>query len=154
VLIVDLLRSDLPRSASYGTVEVAVKLGLYTFERVHAMISSVSCRLENNLNDTRVMRTSFPSRSITGGPKLSARQSCDTSETSRRGVYSGAIVYFSPDGDFEFNVVIRTILFNKTQKYLSFHTGSAITVDAIAAYEFAECYTKASAILKALEQKL
>ena len=154
VMIVDLVRNDLTRSAIPGTVEVTEKLGIYTFEHVHQMISTVSCQMDESLTETEVIRNTFPSGSMTGAPKISAMKLCDKYETSRRGVYSGAIGYFSADGDFDFNVVIRTILFNKTQQYLSFHTGSAITVDANAAHEFAECYTKASAILKALEQKL
>ena len=154
VMIVDLVRNDLTRSAIPGTVEVTEKLGIYTFEHVHQMISTVSCQMDESLNETEVIRNTFPAGSMTGAPKISAMKLCDKYETSRRGVYSGAIGYFSADGDFDFNVVIRTILFNKTQQYLSFHTGSAITVDANAAHEFAECYTKASAILKALEQKL
>lgn len=154
VMIVDLVRNDLTRSAIPGTVEVTEKLGIYTFEHVHQMISTVSCQMDESLTETEVIRNTFPAGSMTGAPKISAMKLCDKYETSRRGVYSGAIGYFSADGDFDFNVVIRTILFNKTQQYLSFHTGSAITVDANAADEFAECYTKASAILKALEQKL
>lgn len=154
VMIVDLVRNDLTRSAIPGTVEVTEKLGIYTFEHVHQMISTVSCQMDQSLTETEVIRNTFPAGSMTGAPKISAMKLCDKYETSRRGVYSGAIGYFSADGDFDFNVVIRTILFNKTQQYLSFHTGSAITVDANAAHEFAECYTKASAILKALEQKL
>lgn len=154
VMIVDLVRNDLTRSAIPGTVEVTEKLGIYTFEHVHQMISTVSCEMDESLTETEVIRNTFPAGSMTGAPKISAMKLCDKYETSRRGVYSGAIGYFSADGDFDFNVVIRTILFNKTQQYLSFHTGSAITVDANAAHEFAECYTKASAILKALEQKL
>lgn len=154
VMIVDLVRNDLTRSAIPGTVEVTEKLGIYTFEHVHQMISTVSCQMDECLTETEVIRNTFPAGSMTGAPKISAMKLCDKYETSRRGVYSGAIGYFSADADFDFNVVIRTILFNKTQQYLSFHTGSAITVDANAAHEFAECYTKASAILKALEQKL
>jgi len=154
VMIVDLVRNDLTRSAVPGTVEVTEKLGIYTFEHVHQMISTVSCQMDPELNESEVIRNTFPAGSMTGAPKISAMKLCDRYENSRRGVYSGAIGYFSPDGDFDFNVVIRTILYNQNQQYLSFHTGSAITIDANAEYEFAECYTKASAILKALGQKL
>ena len=154
VMIVDLVRNDLTRSAIPGTVEVTEKLGIYSFEHVHQMISTVSCKMDMSLTNTEVIRNTFPAGSMTGAPKISAMKLCDRYENSRRGIYSGAIGYFSADGDFDFNVVIRTILYNSTNKYLSFHTGSAITVDAHSAYEFAECYTKASAILKALEQKL
>lgn len=154
VMIVDLVRNDLTRSAVPGTVEVTEKLGIYTFEHVHQMISTVSCQVDPSLTSMEVIRNTFPAGSMTGAPKISAMKLCDQYENSRRGVYSGAIGYFASDDDFDFNVVIRTILFNKNQKYLSFHTGSAITIDANAENEFAECYTKASAILKALEQKI
>jgi len=154
VMIVDLVRNDLTKSAIPGSVEVTEKLGIYTFKHVHQMISTVSCKMNPKISSTEVIRNTFPAGSMTGAPKISAMKLCDQYETSRRGVYSGAIGYFSADGDFDFNVVIRTILYNKSKNYLSFHTGSAITIDANAAYEFEECYTKASAILKALEQKL
>lgn len=154
VMIVDLVRNDLTRSAIPGTVEVTEKLGIYTFEHVHQMISTVSCQIDPSLKDTEVIKNTFPAGSMTGAPKISAMKLCDRYENSRRGIYSGAIGYFSSDGDFDFNVVIRTILYNHSKQYLSFHTGSAITIDAHAAHEFAECYTKASAILKALEKKL
>ncbi len=152
VMIVDLVRNDLTRSAVPGTVRVTEKLGIYTFKHVHQMISTVSCEMDPQLSDVEVIKNTFPAGSMTGAPKISAMKLCDQYETSRRGVYSGAIGYFAPSGDFDFNVVIRTLLFNKANGYLSFHTGSAITIDADPAFEYAECYTKASAILKALGQ--
>jgi para-aminobenzoate synthetase component 1 len=73
-------------------------------------------------------------------------------ERTKRGVYSGAIGYFSPDGDFDLNVVIRTLLYNETEKYLSFQAGSAITYHADPQQEYEECLLKAQAILEVLGQ--
>ena len=90
--------------------------------------------------------------SMTGAPKISAMQLMEQYERSKRGVYSGAIGYFSPDGDFDFNVVIRTLLYNQECKYLSFHAGSAITYHANAEKEYEECLLKVRAIVEVLAQ--
>ena len=92
--------------------------------------------------------------SMTGAPKVNAMQLMERYERSRRGVYSGAIGYFEPDGDFDFNVVIRTILYNADKKYLSFQVGSAITYHADAEKEYDECLLKTKAILEALSQTI
>ncbi|MGH2622312.1 MAG: anthranilate synthase component I family protein [Sphingobacterium sp.] len=154
VMIVDLVRNDLTRSAVAGTVKVVEKLGVYTFKHVHQMISTITCEKNQDLSDLEVLKRTFPAGSMTGAPKISALQLCDRYENSRRGIYAGAIGYFAPNGDFDFNVVIRTILYNRENKYLSFHTGSAITIEANAASEYAECLVKASAILKALGKSI
>lgn len=154
VMIVDLVRNDLTRSAVPGTVEVVEKLGIYTFKHVHQMISTIKCHKRSDLTDLEVIKRTFPAGSMTGAPKISAMQLCDRYENSRRGIYSGAIGYFAPNGDFDFNVVIRTLLYNKEINYLSFHTGSAITIEANAENEYAECLVKASAILKALGKSI
>ncbi len=151
VMIVDLVRNDLTRTAIPGTVEVTEKLGVYTFKHVHQMISTISCQVDSRVKATDLIKNTFPAGSMTGAPKLSAMKLCDRYEHSRRGIYSGAIGYFGPNGDFDFNVVIRTLLYNADNQYLSFHTGSAITIDATAEHEYAECLTKASAILRALD---
>ncbi|MGO1596804.1 MAG: anthranilate synthase component I family protein [Sphingobacterium sp.] len=153
VMIVDLVRNDLTRSALPGTVEVAEKLGVYSFQQVHQMISTVVCQQAPTVKDRQIIRHTFPPGSMTGAPKISAMQLCDRYENSRRGVYSGSLGYFAPDGDFDFNVVIRSLLYNDQRNYLSFHTGSAITVEADAEQEYQECNTKASAIFQALGQK-
>lgn len=154
VMIVDLVRNDLTRSATPGSVHVAEKLAVYSFQQVHQMISTVICEQHPALSETQVIEHTFPPGSMTGAPKISAMRLCDQFEASRRGVYSGSIGYFAPDGDFDFNVVIRSVLYNADKRYLSFHTGSAITIDANAEHEYQECYTKASAIFQALGQNL
>ena len=153
VMIVDLVRNDLTKSAQPGTVKTEELFGIYSFEQVHQMISTVTCRLQSGVSAIEGLRNTFPMGSMTGAPKLSAMQLMEQHERSKRGVYSGAIGYINPDDDFDFNVVIRTILYNSANQYLSFQVGSAITFDAVAEQEYAECLLKAQAILQVLGMK-
>jgi len=150
VMIVDLVRNDLTKSAKQGTVKTEELFGIYSFKHVHQMISTVVCELEDGISSIEAIKNSFPMGSMTGAPKVSAMQLMEQYERIRRGVYSGAIGYFSQDDDFDFNVVIRTLLYNKKEEYLSFHAGSAITYHADAEKEFEECLLKAQAILEVL----
>jgi para-aminobenzoate synthetase component 1 len=152
VMIVDLVRNDLTRSAKQGTVKTEELFSIYTFNQVHQMISTVVCELQEGISAVQAIRNTFPMGSMTGAPKISAMQLMEQYERSRRGVYSGAIGYFSPDNDFDFNVVIRTLLYNSIEKYLSFQTGSAITYHADPEKEYEECLLKAKAILEVLGQ--
>jgi para-aminobenzoate synthetase component 1 len=150
VMIVDLVRNDLTRSAKQGTVKTEELFGIYSFNHLHQMISTVVCELDAQISSVEAIQNTFPMGSMTGAPKISAMQLMEQYECSRRGVYSGAIGYFSPDNDFDFNVVIRTLLYNSNNKYLSFHVGSAITYHADAEKEYEECLLKAKAILEVL----
>jgi para-aminobenzoate synthetase component 1 len=150
VMIVDLVRNDLTRSAQPGTVKTEELFGIYSFEQVHQMISTVTSQLQDGLSVVEAIRNTFPMGSMTGAPKLSAMQLMEQYERTRRGVYSGAIGYISPNNDFDFNVVIRTVLYNAANQYLSFLVGSAITFDAVAEQEYDECLLKAKAILQVL----
>ncbi|MCC8408944.1 anthranilate synthase component I family protein [Mucilaginibacter sp. UR6-1] len=150
VMIVDLVRNDLTRSAKQGTVKTEELFGLYSFKQVHQMISTVVCEKNKAISDVQAIKNTFPMGSMTGAPKVSAMQLMEQYERSKRGVYSGAIGYFSADGDFDFNVVIRTLLYNASTQYLSFQTGSAITFNADAEQEYEECLLKAKAILEVL----
>jgi len=152
VMIVDLVRNDLTHSAKKGSVKTEELFGIYSFKQVHQMISTVVCELDNDCTEIQAIKNTFPMGSMTGAPKISAMQLMEQFEQSRRGVYSGAIGYFSPDGNFDFNVVIRSILYNRETKYLSFHVGSAITYAADANKEYEECMLKAQAILEVLGQ--
>ncbi len=89
--------------------------------------------------------------SMTGAPKVSAMQIIETLESTKRGLYSGAIGYFTPTNDFDFNVVIRSILYNETQKYLSYSVGGAITSKSNPEKEYQECLLKAIAMKTALK---
>lgn len=152
VMIVDLVRNDLTRSAKEGTVYTEELFGIYSFGQVHQMISTVVCELKESVSPVQAIKNTFPMGSMTGAPKVNAMRLMDRYEGSRRGLYSGSIGYFSPDGDFDFNVVIRTLLYDKKNRYLSFHTGSAITHYADAEKEYEECLLKAKAILEVLGQ--
>jgi para-aminobenzoate synthetase component 1 len=151
VMIVDLVRNDLTRCAVPGTVKVEELFGIYSFPQVHQMISTVSCELNPDINLADAIRYCFPMGSMTGAPKVRAMQLIDEIELSKRGIYSGAFGYFSPDGDFDFNVVIRSILYNENSGYLSFQVGGAITYASSAEAEYEECLLKASAIVRTLK---
>lgn len=152
VMIVDLVRNDLTKSAKPGTVRVEELFGIYSFKQVHQMISTVVCEADEKLSNADIIANTFPMGSMTGAPKIRAMQLAEKYERSKRGVYSGAVGYFAPDGDFDFNVVIRTILYNARQKYLSFHVGSAITLDSDPEKEYEECLLKGKAIRDVLKQ--
>ena len=153
VMIVDLVRNDLSRVCAPGTVKVEELFGIYDFPGVFQMISTVTGELLPGKTDLDAIKASFPMGSMTGAPKIMAMSIIEQYEQTKRGVYSGAIGYFSPDGDFDFNVVIRTLLYNASKKYLSLHVGSAITYDSDPEKEYEECFVKIKTILKALGNK-
>lgn len=151
VMIVDLVRNDLTKSAVKGSVKVEELFGIYTFPQVHQMISTISCEISPEIHPVDAVRNTFPAGSMTGAPKVRAMELIEETERSRRGIYSGSFGYFEPNGDFDFNVVIRTILYNQSQRYLSFQVGGAITFASSAESEYEECLLKASAIIKTLK---
>jgi para-aminobenzoate synthetase component 1 len=150
VMIVDLVRNDLTRSAKQGTVKTEELFGIYSFNQVNQMISTISCELADDISEIQAIKNTFPMGSMTGAPKIKAMQLMEQYERSKRGPYSGAIGYFSPDGDFDFNVTIRSLFYNQQNKYLSFQVGSAITYHADGMQEYDECLLKAKAILEVL----
>lgn len=154
VMIVDLVRNDLTRCAVPGTVDVEELFGIYTFRQVHQMISTVVCQANPSLQNAEILRRTFPMGSMTGAPKVSAMELIDQYELTKRGIFSGAVGYFAPGGDFDFNVVIRTLLYNEEKGYLSFQAGSAITFASDASKEYEECILKAKAIFSILNQSI
>jgi para-aminobenzoate synthetase component I len=151
VMVVDLVRNDLSRFCEQGSVEVEELFAIYSFPQVHQMISTVKGKLEEGVDPINMIRSCFPMGSMTGAPKRRVMQLIDQYEKSGRGLFSGSVGYFDPAGDFDFNVVIRSILFNNSNKYLSFQTGSAITFYSDPEHEYEECMLKAAAIKKVLE---
>lgn len=151
IMIVDLVRNDLAHTARKGSVQVAELCGVYTFKQVHQMISTITSEVEDTISPIEVLKTTFPMGSMTGAPKIAAMKIIEELEETKRGVYSGALGYFTPDGDFDFNVVIRSILYNATTNYVSFSVGSAITAAAIPEQEYDECLLKAKAMREVLE---
>jgi para-aminobenzoate synthetase component I len=150
VMIVDLVRNDLGKVAQTGSVQVSELFGVYTFPTVHQLISTVEATLQPHLNIIDVLRASFPMGSMTGAPKVRALQLIEQYEKTRRGLYSGAVGYISENGDFDFNVVIRSVLYDAKKHYLSFQVGSAIVADSVPKDEYAECFTKIQGILRTL----
>jgi len=152
VMIVDLVRNDLTKSAVAGSVKVDELFGIYTFPQVHQMISTISCELKPSIHFIDAIKNTFPMGSMTGAPKIKAMELIDIYEKSKRGAFSGSFGCISPTGDFDFNVIIRSILYNEKEHYLSFQVGGAITYAADSEDEYEECLLKASAILKVLGQ--
>ena len=150
VMIVDLVRNDISRVANKGTVHVDELCKVYSFKQVHQLISTISAELELGCTPVEVLKATFPMGSMTGAPKISAMKIIEELEESKRGLYSGAVGYFTPDGDFDFNVVIRSILYNASTKYVSFSVGGAITSKSLPEQEYEECQLKAKAMLEAL----
>ena len=150
IMIVDLVRNDLSHTAIKGTVEVEELCGIYTFEQVHQLISTVVSTVENTTSPIEILRTTFPMGSMTGAPKISAMKIIEELEESKRGLYSGAVGYFTPENDFDFNVVIRSVLYNAKENYVSFSVGSAITSQSNPEQEYEECLWKAKALFEVL----
>lgn len=149
VMIVDLVRNDLSRIAKRGSVKVDDLFGIYTFPQVHQMISTISAEVEDGIDNVEIIRNMFPMGSMTGAPKIRAMKLIEEYERTKRGLFSGSVGYFAPNGDFDFNVIIRSLLYNSDNNYLSFQVGSAITINSDAEKEYDECLVKAKAMLLA-----
>ena len=150
VMIVDLVRNDLSRIAQRGSVNVDELFGVYTFKTVHQMISTVSCEISDKTTFSEVLKASYPMGSMTGAPKISAMNIIEELEDFRRGIYAGSIGYFSPNGDYDFNVIIRSIIYNNKLNNLSASIGSAITIKSDAKSEYNENLLKYEALKDAL----
>lgn len=151
VMVVDLVRNDLSRICREGSVRVDELFGIYSFAQVHQMVSTVSGVLPDNYAFPDMLKATFPMGSMTGAPKVSVMKLIDQHEQAKRGIFSGSIGYISPDGDFDLNVVIRSLMYNHSTKYLSCKVGSGITIYSEAAKEWEECLLKAKAIEEVLK---
>ncbi len=151
IMIVDLMRNDLSKLSQKNSVQVDELCGIYSFETVHQMISTVSCKLKENISFVEILRATFPMGSMTGAPKISAMNLIENHEEFKRGLYSGSIGYIAPNGDFDFNVVIRTMIYNRLKKTLSCAVGSAITIDSDAEREYEECQVKIKKMIDVLK---
>lgn len=152
IMITDLVRNDLSRIAKKGTVAVQELCKIYTFEQVHQMISTITCEVCKSTRPVEIIKKTYPMGSMTGAPKVSAMKIIETLEDARRGAYSGAVGYVAPNCDFDFNVVIRSILYNAATQYVSFSVGGAITAKSIPESEYQECLLKAKAMHEVLAQ--
>jgi len=151
VMIVDLVRNDLSKIAKKGSVNVEELFGVYTFNTVHQMISTISAQIDDSVRIYDILESTFPMGSMTGAPKIRAMELIEELEETKRGLYSGAVGYITPEGDFDFNVVIRSILYNEDKQYVSVMVGSAITAKSNPEREYDECLLKATAMFEALK---
>ena len=154
IMIVDLVRNDLSHTAKKGTVKVDELCKVYSFLQVHQMISTVISEVKEDVSPAELLKTTFPMGSMTGAPKISAMKIIENLEETKRGLYSGTVGYFDPNGDFDFNVIIRSILYNQRKKYVSYSVGSAITAKSNPLREYEECLIKAKAMRDVLENSL
>lgn len=153
IMITDLVRNDLSRIANKGSVIVTEQCAVYPFSQVHQMISTVVASCSENTHPLDIIDACFPMGSMTGAPKQRAMELINTYEVSQRGLYSGAVGFFAPNGDFDFNVVIRSLIYDANLQYLSTHVGSAITAAAHVEQEYQECQLKVEAIKRVLTNK-
>ncbi len=137
--------------AQQDSVKVEELFGIYTFEQVHQMISTITCKVYPDITFSDIITAVFPMGSMTGAPKMAAMRLIEKYERTKRGLYSGCVGYITPKGNFDLNVVIRSILYNQTDKYISIQAGSAITIDCDAEKEYEECLLKAKAMMEALK---
>jgi para-aminobenzoate synthetase component 1 len=150
VMVVDMVRNDLSRICEPSSVEVDELFGVYTYPQVHQMISTVSGRLKPRLKFSQIIGSTFPMGSMTGAPKLRVMELIEEYEKGTRGIFSGSVGYIDPNGDFDLNVVIRSIMYNSRKKYLTYKVGSGITFYSDPEKEWEECLLKAEAIKKVL----
>lgn len=152
MMIVDLVRNDLARSSKIGSVKVEEIFGIYSFQQVHQMISTIVSEKREDVNAFEVIKNAFPMGSMTGAPKVKVMELIEQYENTKRGAFSGAAGYITPNGDFDFNVLIRSLFLNTSTNTYSFQAGSAITYDSVPEKEYEECMVKAKAIISLIEQ--
>lgn len=150
IIVVDLVRNDLSRICEEGSVHVEELCEVYTFPGVHQMISTIKGKLRADVGFGDIIKATFPMGSMTGAPKKRVMQLIEKYEQTKRGIYSGTVGYITPEKDFDFNVVIRSIMYNKTNKYVSYQIGGAITFESHPESEYEECIVKAAAITRIL----
>lgn len=146
VMIVDLMRNDLAKISSLGSVQVSELFGTYSFPFVHHLISTITSTASSSLTFKEIIHATFPMGSMTGAPKYIVMELIETYEKAKRGVFSGSIGYITPTDDFDFNVVIRSLIYNIATKTISFYTGGAITIDSDPEKEYEELILKSSGL--------
>lgn len=151
VMIVDLMRNDLSRFCRAGSVKVDELFGIYTFAKVIHMISTISGEVKGPVSFGEIVRCAFPMGSMTGAPKVRSMQLIDEYECFRRSWFSGAFGYIAPSGDFDFNVVIRSLLYNDSTNTLLAPVGGAIVYDSDPNDEYAETLVKIQPVLNLIQ---
>ncbi|MCU0333720.1 MAG: anthranilate synthase component I family protein [Chitinophagaceae bacterium] len=151
VMVVDLVRNDLGRICQSGSVKVAELFAVYSYPQVHQMISTIEGTCRDDVSFSDIIRATFPMGSMTGAPKKRVVELIQAYEPTPRGLFSGSVGYIAPNGDFDFNVVIRSIRYFQNTQTLRFHVGSGITHYSQPEQEYEECLLKAAAIVQVLQ---
>ncbi len=151
IMIVDLVRNDLSRTAEKSSVLVEELCHVYTFANVHQLISTVVCKLDKKYTFADSIKNAFPMGSMTGAPKIRAMEIIDESESCKRELFSGAVGYIDPHANYDFNVVIRSIQYNDSKPYLNCIVGGAITSKSKLKDEYKECLLKAQTMMQVLK---
>ncbi len=151
VMIVDLVRNDLSKICKEGSVQVKELFGVYAYPQVYQMISTIEGKVDDDIHWTEMIEACYPMGSMTGAPKKRVMELIEQYEVLPRGLFSGSIGYIDPNGDFDFNVVIRSLFYNESKKYLSFNAGGGITFQSDAQKEYEESLLKVEAIKKIFE---
>ncbi|MFN0202924.1 MAG: anthranilate synthase component I family protein [Bacteroidia bacterium] len=153
IMIVDLMRNDLYKSAEIHSVEVPLLFEVQTFPTVHQLVSSITAKKKPEISTWQVIKNTFPPGSMTGAPKVMTMKMIDKYESVSRGIYSGSIGYIKPNGDFDLNVVIRSLIYDAKRQQISYHVGGAIVYDSEPQAEYEETLLKAAAIQSVLGLK-
>jgi para-aminobenzoate synthetase component I len=152
VMVADLVRNDLSKICREGSVQATGLFGIQTYPQVHQMVSTISGELRDGISFTDIIRATFPMGSMTGAPKKRVLELIDQYEPTRRGLFSGSVGYIDPAGNFDFNVVIRSLLYNAETQLLQYFAGSAITFYSVPEQEYEECMLKTKAVRHVLEE--
>ena len=147
---IDLVRNELTPFAETGSITVEELFGIRSFAHVHQMVSTISARLRHEADALDALRHAFPMGSMTGAPKPMAMELIERYEDTRRGLFSGAVGYMDPEGDFDFNVVIRSIMYHAGARRACVQAGGAIVADSDPEREYQESLVKADALLSLL----
>jgi para-aminobenzoate synthetase component 1 len=150
LMIVDLLRNDIGKACKAGSVRVPKLFAIESYATVHHLVSTITGELADNENAVDLLRSCFPGGSITGAPKIRAMEIIEELEPYRRGVYCGSIGYIGFDGNMDTNIAIRTLIHNHNT--IRFWAGGGIVNDSVMADEYQECFDKAAALLRLLQQ--
>ena len=143
LMIVDLLRNDAGRVAKAGSVSVPKFFEVERYQTVFQATSTINATVRKEVAVPELLRSLFPSGSVTGAPKIRTMQIIRELEREPRGVYTGSIGFFSPDRNARFNVAIRTVVLDRKQKTGEMGIGSGITADSTVEGEYQECLLKA-----------
>ena len=150
MMLVDLGRNDVGKVSEFGTVEVRNLMHIEKYSHVMHMVTNVKGRLRKDKTAFDALMSVLPAGTVSGAPKIRAMSIIDELETTKRGIYAGAIGYLSFNGNIDSCITIRTILFKGRKAYVQ--AGAGIVADSVPEKEYQETLNKAAALLKALEE--